>query len=469
MSKGEDSIANLVRDLGLNISKVAEESVRKGLLSRRWQLFRKLVVSDFRYGPSGSGYNTKQSTTARQVWDPFDIHDFYKSNIEKLLELEKLADSISRRYGTKPAQAGYKVKMLAMAILGRTLDGMKEKELNDLILAFSNDVSGGPTEWRVKSHIEGIWLEPERVELHESTVLRKPTPEDFERELPADIADVDLPHKASCVPGGILECDIRATSDLEREAWAKREMLALQLFDVGSIHPLITHYIPASFLAISFSTLTNIGYVATKKYLIGSERVSILQTFTREARRIIPLDEFLLDSVPKDYLTMAIQRYSEALLKPDPPESRLTLAIMGLEALYLKSEERSKLRRRLSQRTSTCLASFSFGPSQVADDVAEAYQTRSTYVHGGLLKESERPLIEKTLDRILNYLRVSIIIFLQIRKEEGKESFIDLLRESTGGKKGVSELNSRLENLKVQPPIHANVQLFQSDRGLPGL
>lgn len=454
MPKGEDSTANFAWDLGSRISEVVGDGVKRGLLSKKWQLFRKLTIDDFRYGPSGSGYKTKQSTATRQVWDPFEIHDFFVSHIEHLPEMKKLANSISERYDLQPVQAEYNTKALAMAIIGGTLEGMNRKWLNDLIVTFANDLAGSPKKWHVESHIEGIWLEPDKVELSDGTLLRKPTPEDFEREVLADIADIALPFETSCVPGAILECDFLATSDLQRDVRAEQEILALRLFDVGSVHSLITHYTPTSLFAFSFSASTQRGFAPSNQYIIDSERVPSLQDFVKGVRRIIPAGRFLLDFGPKDHMTVAIQRYSEALLKPDPPESRLTLAIMGLEALYLKSRERSELSLRLSQRVGKCLACFGFEPLRVFNDVMRSYEIRSTYVHGGFLENDKRSSVEKNLRRILNYLRVSIVIFLQMQNEEGKDAFIALLQHSMLEEKAQEKLNARLGNLEIQPPIH---------------
>ncbi|MEE9341951.1 MAG: hypothetical protein V3V21_09895 [Thermoplasmata archaeon] len=83
-----------------------------------------------------------------------------------------------------------------------------------------------------------------------------------------------------------------------------------------------------------------------------------------------------------------------------------------------------------------------------------SYEIRSTYVHGGFLENDKRSSIEKNLRRILNYLRVSIVIFLQMQNEEGKDAFIALLQHSMLEEKAQEKLNDRLEDLEVQPPIH---------------
>lgn len=454
MSNGKDSIANLAWDLRSRISKVVIERMGKRLISRKTQLYRKLVVTDFRYGPRGSGFQTRDETVEKKVWDSFNIHDIYKTSIQPLPETENLTELISRKCGLQSSLAEYRVQSLALAMIRGTLEEMKDRGFNDLIVTFNNDLTGGPVRWHIKSHIEGVWLETENIELLDGTILRKPTPGDLEREVPFEVADIGLRQECVHVPGAILEFDLMSKSNVAPQTRVMREILALRLYDVGSIYSLVTHYDPHSFLTFSHSISHHRGYSATRKYTIDSERVAGLKDFMDKVGPIIPAENILQQALPQNHLTIALRRYSDALLKPDPPESRLTFAIMGLEALYLKSDERAELSLRLSQRTGMCLCAFNFRPLEVAKNVLRAYDTRSSYVHGGVLEASELPSIQKCLDQILDYLRVSLIVFLQMDEKENKERLLNVLHNSMLEAKSRDKLEDKLQNLSVQPPVH---------------
>ena len=128
-----------------------------------------------------------------------------------------------------------------------------------------------------------------------------------------------------------------------------------------------------------------------------------------------------------DYISIAHDRFCDALFKPVVPENRLATAIMALEALYLKENELSELTERLSQRVALALEPFGYKTLEVYHFVKKSYNIRSRFVHGSKIEQKE---IGELPEKILDYCRVSIIIFLQLHNELDKEKIINLIGKS---------------------------------------
>jgi len=99
--------------------------------------------------------------------------------------------------------------------------------------------------------------------------------------------------------------------------------------------------------------------------------------------------------------------------KSDDSDDLMSLiySIMGLEALYIDYE--TKLRLMLSQRTSQLLSCLGLDLDKVFKDVQDAYKIRNKYLHGGLVSKTQIDNLEDLVHRIRDYLRKSIIAWLQ--------------------------------------------------------
>ncbi len=90
---------------------------------------------------------------------------------------------------------------------------------------------------------------------------------------------------------------------------------------------------------------------------------------------------------------------------------------MGLEALYLTSDENQELGYRLKTRLARLMGPLGLDAHEVRSTVADAYTVRSVYVHGDALSGKSRGRIERVyggfdslLRRTLEYVRVGIIV-----------------------------------------------------------
>jgi hypothetical protein len=154
-----------------------------------------------------------------------------------------------------------------------------------------------------------------------------------------------------------------------------------------------------------------------------------------------------------NYLTIAYNRYSEALLKNGLFERRVANAVMGLEALILKPGEKQELTYRLGIRISKLLSQLGYSPHEARNVINDAYKVRNLFAHGGQLDykgkkklESKYHDIKNLLLPTLNYLRILLVVMILTKK--GKDEFIDLIDDSLVDKEKETQLHGTLSEVR---------------------
>lgn len=142
-------------------------------------------------------------------------------------------------------------------------------------------------------------------------------------------------------------------------------------------------------------------------------------------------------------IKIALDRFKDTILaQTNDDEKRVSTVVMGLEALY-NYEDHETIGFKLKIRTAKTLASFGFDADEVAKNISRGYSIRSKYAHGSLsAKEIEFDFI-KTL---INYLRVSILIFLHL--DMNKDKFIEIMNKSFYSKPYDKELTGIFKEIK---------------------
>ena len=128
-------------------------------------------------------------------------------------------------------------------------------------------------------------------------------------------------------------------------------------------------------------------------------------------------------------------------------EGRITAAITCLEALFLKGVERSELSHKLSLRVASLLRLLDFNPLEVQRYVQQAYEIRSTHIHGGQVEKDRMRNADSLCRKILEYARLSVVIFLQLKNKVEKDEFIGKLDRSLLETKSIDGIKKTLEQL----------------------
>jgi len=109
---------------------------------------------------------------------------------------------------------------------------------------------------------------------------------------------------------------------------------------------------------------------------------------------------------------ISFDRFRRALTESIPIEQQLLYAVMGLESLFLESGVTMELKYRLSTRTALLMGSLGLDAVTAAREVGRAYNLRSKYVHGSVFSQKEKEEGARLTERILLYLRNSLLTFL---------------------------------------------------------
>jgi hypothetical protein len=181
------------------------------------------------------------------------------------------------------------------------------------------------------------------------------------------------------------------------------------------------------------------------KYRIYGEDIPKLGVFIRAVENVLPESCSSFDPNVKPEC-IPLLRYEDALLKGENPEARVASAVMCLEALYLRDSEDTELSRRLKQRGATTLAFLGLDSLLVYEKLGDAYEVRSSYVHGSSPRKKIRNKYKgdfRGLAReVLDYARCSLIICLVAQKSLNiaKERLIQLIDNSLLDNKSREEL-----------------------------
>ena len=178
---------------------------------------------------------------------------------------------------------------------------------------------------------------------------------------------------------------------------------------------------------------------------IDKKDINILQKFFR---KFFPQIVKARSDSKLSYIDISLQRFADALLRRGSDEQRITYAITSLEALLLGPKEREGLSRRLGQRIAGLLGLLGKNPVEVYTTVLQAYDVRSTFIHGG--KVEDNISVEVICDEILGITRDCLISFLQLL-DHNKEKIINFLDQAILDEKVKEKLSEVLTNIEIIP------------------
>lgn len=164
-------------------------------------------------------------------------------------------------------------------------------------------------------------------------------------------------------------------------------------------------------------------------YEINNSNIAQLKDFIKSFRPLLENLEF------DNFINIAIDFYKDGLAKLNSLE-QIAYGVIALESLY--NTDKNEIKRALSQRCSKLLGYISiYDALEVEEDIKKAYDFRSSFVHGDkkyqrhLNKKNKPRELAELAHRIFDYVRVSIIMFLQLQnnfnltKKEINKEWID--------------------------------------------
>jgi len=423
-----------------NILRPGEESVLQ------WKL------RDFKYTDKGiessgadGNYITQQTCfqATRVLEEQLKENNIFKNTLEVL----------QNNFPTLSDHARH-LELFTGKVLAIYFSGQKEPDLaqtEKTLSQFTNDLLGGPVMFGAKVELQGVTLQSEKIEIGPNISIRQPQKEDLE----VPLHSFGFRQHFLIYPSAFLNIEFLSARSQQDQIQPRMEqyIALLRLFNVGSVRwTTCKRYSDSIIDTMAHGTLgSGVPGFALETYVIRHEDESKLKTFWQVMGNIIPKDLYDFQK-QTNHLTVAYDRFSDALMQNGIMERRIANAVMGLEALYL--EENQELSYRLGLRISKTLSLLGKNPLEVREIIKDAYNTRSTFAHGGHLSYNKK----KTLDSkyrgiknlllpLLDYLRISIV--MMIKCNIGKEHFIDLMDEALIDPQKNAELESLLASVRL--------------------
>lgn len=449
--KENKMLPSTLHKLAEKIGEKIDESVNKGELLVALKPYIKAKISNFKCEEGNIGFNTSYEDIVREEWDWEEKRNLAESKIKQTEEYKDATEIISRDYDIPIKQADNQLSRFVYKIVGSSIREIDNHDITDYIMVFISELEHTPILWGSVVWLDGIYLETDLIKINDSIKLKKPEPEDLEYEFPREmfppLTELTSMHG---YPSAIMCLEYRVEGAPKMLNIIDKIVSILKLYKVGSISRIKTKFIPPPIVQHSGTISRTSRTPTTFKYGLKKEDEEQLRTFFDTINSKIPDEVVQKGTGEVDFITIAFDRYNDSLLKQDVPESRLLSAIMSLEALYLKDDEMSELSERLAQRVALTLSIYNYDPLEVFNIIKRSYNIRSRFVHGSKIEKDDQKGVMRLVEKVIEYSRKSLIIYLQINESTDKDKFLNLLTKS---------LLDKDEKGKLQKMLEVNVQV----------
>ncbi len=311
-------------------------------------------------------------------------------------------------------------------------------------------VEGQALKARATVDLGGILVASPGMELELGTTrvtLRRPELTDLQPELNEHMAMLEGRELRHNTVSAIASIDMEWSSPTASRTEVERLQSLLRLFVVASARYLRVNEELTSPLHEDMGTLT-VGpdEHSYERATIEQGDLEKLQALASTVWTKLPIGPVGPPEAEPTPVTTAFRRYCDALLRDGTIlERRFASAVMGLESLYLPAKQDGELSFRLRTSVGRMMEALGFDGRRVEAEVAFCYGVRSAYVHGGHLSGKLRASGEKQfgdllnlLRRLLNYLRISIVVSLAL--DLPKEALLGTIHDAMISAKGSSDL-----------------------------
>jgi hypothetical protein len=408
-------------------------------------------ITRFKCDKGAKSYAVDHEPKEVAVWAPGFVEQLneeitnqatYKQCVDRIAKEDKMAEDQARHYCDK----------FVRSILARaSYEEITEDIIQEHVFRFVRDVGYLPTEWTITAWLDGIWVEAnQRVEIGSWLTLRRPDAADLERAYSIEARSITSLIGGAPVrsmPSAILEMNVSCKDQNDAAVILDRAVILLRMFRLASVVLSRVEYAPRSIIRLPVATHPSSFAESPYEYSLTKEDDPALRELFDRMNPLVTSSTWEA-AMSNDHLDIALTRYNEALIRPATVESRITSAITCLEALFLKAGERGELSMRLALRVAALLQHFGFVPWEVHKRVSRAYKVRSAFVHGAAAKRHRGQLGELCW-MILEYCRVALLLFYQLKETVTKDSMVAQLDRSLLDDAAVRKLKDGLSDTLV--------------------
>jgi len=415
-------------------------------------------ITNFHIDEKGSGWQATDEPFERVDWSTF-LFDLVRDQIATLPIFNETVEIILQNYGevlqslsadiNKKSQVEFWLGNFVRRVLNEKLEnGLSEDRLIELITIFENELNCSPMENRIISYISGLYLKTDSALLDENTYIRKLVASDLEYEYFFSAPPMSPRHQMRN-PSAVVEIRMRVKD--QSELWKKLEttLLILRLFRLGSIHSLWNEHTKESVMWPSgtSSTWSHSSFTELQKYTVEENEVQTLKKFFKSLEPLVHKE-----TAESSSLSVAIRRYSNALLDPVDTDRKLMTAMMGLESLYSVPSDKGEIAYRLGLRIAKLLSYLGFKPIEVRNNVEKAYFVRNKVAHGLIVDIKKIGNVAELLNALLQYLRISLIVFIFVGSQQ-KNRFVTLIDHSLIDVTSSMEIQNKIKEIEEHIPI----------------
>lgn len=373
----------------------------------------------------------------RIIWNILS-DDVFKSN--KFLDLVTNIDTFGKEYLQKlyHSNGSHSVIFFFKQYLFRLLNqilkfGFNKEELITDIDLLKKELSEGIIKYNIRYFIFRLYLESDSLEIYPNVFLRKPLVKDFKTFL-MQLSPFSLyPRKT---PELVLEIDEFFSDDLKAQTLGINIMRFLRLYTNTNAYYFYSETVKKSILYLGYSPQNyNIIPLHMEKYIIRKNEEKLLKKFIS-----ILLEQNQKISQKSSHLKIkiALDKFEEAMFQDFRFIKKLSNAVIGLETLYMLDEEEKGIKSTLSKRIAEIISCITGNYDDISKIIGRLYFFRSKDLHGNIIKKEWEEEILKLTYIALEYLRVSLIIFLcSIEKETPLDI---LLKDKTDHKNELKKL-----------------------------
>lgn len=418
------SLTNLVK-------KTIKSEKEKGNIQPTIDNFKLLKIDDFEYTESGfSNMSGNLVDISEETWAKAEntVFELVKYTNEYLIAEEHL-DSV---LGLKKDSNGL-FSFIHMLIRTHISEEDKFQDTYEKILQdYIRELKGHPIKHAATVELHGIIMGTDEIQINSQFLLKKPRKEDFEHRVYSEYIvtnSFNIPQ-----PSAFLDIHTWGTSPIVLHDEIGKAIILLRLFRVGGVREIRYKIKTESFLPrLNGTVMTPNGHdIDFHNYIVNEDDIESLITFWNTMYPQIPSNLFGYRNNETNHISISYQHFSDALIRQSTLEQRIASAIMGMEALFLKSDERNELSYRLAIRISKVCSKIQIDSITTNNTVKDAYDIRSIFLHGDKISISKKKKIENKyismnnlLLTILDKLRLLLIISFSI--EIKKEKLIDLI------------------------------------------
>lgn len=362
-------------------------------------------------------------TSEKREWDRSDFRDFLHKIILSSDEYTNCVIQLSTKVENERIRIEWILGEFISRIAETTyLGNFSEEFVNGEVSDVISQITDFTPEWHITAFVCGAWANSslDLSSMSTKIIMKKPEAKDFERILPLDY--VTWFHPSFYNDSMRISCVIEIRCVGYEQNIASNEMILIQnllcMFKLGSVYAHSYEFKPPNALELiggrQSSNSKNVKY----RYEIKRNDTNKWINFYTTMR---PLMQELREDID-----IALNMYKEALFESSN-HSIIAFAIYALEALYLNVTQELKFRLSLCLTTLLKAVKFPSPSLEIYNNVKLAYDVRSAYGHGSKYKKKIDEA--KLAETILNYVRVSILIFIQTKHIKKKE-FLDILEKS---------------------------------------